>query len=253
MYYDLEKKERIKAGDLFRTNEGCDALVVEYNGAKNIIVEFQDSHKHRRTVTAYNLKIGEVKNHYHPSVQGVGYIGHGKHKTSVNGKRSHSWEIFKDMMERCYSPTRLERFPTYEVCSVAVEWHNFQVFAEWYESDQFHGLDYHLDKDLLVIGNKIYSPDACAMVPIDINNIILNNESIRGDLPIGVGITKSGKYTATVKKFGKNFHIGVFETETAAYNAYVIEKEKHVKYVANLWRGKIDEKVYHALMNWTVE
>lgn len=55
MYYDLEKKERIKAGDLFRTNEGCDALVVEYIKSNNIIIEFQDKHRHKVRVEAAQL------------------------------------------------------------------------------------------------------------------------------------------------------------------------------------------------------
>lgn len=36
------------------------------------------------------------------------------------------------------------------------------------------------------------------------------------------------------------------------FNVYKREKERYIKEVAKKWKGKIDEKVYEALINWEV-
>lgn len=205
MYYDLEKKERIKAGDLFRTNEGCDALVVEYIKSNNIIIEFQDKHRHEVRVEAAQLRNGQVSNPYYPSVLRKGYRGVGKYKGYVGNVMSKEYQIWSGMMLRCYSPDYHKRFPTYLDTTVCEEWLNFQVFAEWYTNHEFYGLDYHLDKDILVRGNKVYSPEKCTLVPVEINGLLIDSGSIRGDCPIGVHrIDKSCSYVAYLKRYGED-------------------------------------------------
>ena len=45
---------------------------------------------------------------------------------------------------------------------------------------------WELDKDILVKGNKIYSPDTCCFVPKEVNTVFTKRQSKRGDYPIGV-------------------------------------------------------------------
>ena len=44
-----------------------------------------------------------------------------------------------------------------------------------------------------------------------------------------------------------------FNTESEAFNAYKEAKENHLRELANKWKGKIDERAYQALINYTVE
>lgn len=75
------------------------------------------------------------------------------------------------MLERCYSARYQERKPTYKGCSVCDEWLNYQNFAKWYDDNYYEikGEIMCLDKDILVKGNKIYSPENCVFVPNYIN------------------------------------------------------------------------------------
>ena len=51
---------------------------------------------------------------------------------------------------------------------------------------------------------------------------------------------------------GKSERLGLFNTEIEAFNAYKQAKETFVKEQAEKWKGKIDERAYNALMNYTV-
>ena len=44
-----------------------------------------------------------------------------------------------------------------------------------------------------------------------------------------------------------------FNTELEAFNAYKEAKENRLRELANKWKGKIDERAYQALINYTVE
>ena len=44
-----------------------------------------------------------------------------------------------------------------------------------------------------------------------------------------------------------------FNTELEVFNAYKEAKENHLRELANKWKGKIDERAYQALINYTVE
>lgn len=104
-----------------------------------------------------------------PTVYGIGYLGDIYDTTHI----AHS--TWAQMLRRCYSTEWHNRFPTYIGCSVCDEWHNFSTFAQDIENlDGYQQwLDYKtgktdvrmsLDKDLIVAGNKQYSPSTCCFV-----------------------------------------------------------------------------------------
>ena len=160
------------------------------------------------------------------------------------------YDVWHEMLRRCYCEKNLIRRPTYIGCTVDERWHNFQVFAEWYEENYIDG--FQLDKDILVKGNKIYGPETCCFVPLEINNLFCKTNSKRGVLPIGVGI-KGKKFKVTVKRFGIAKACGVYLTPIEAFNIYKIEKEKYIKEVANIWKDKITTETYNALINYNIE
>lgn len=47
--------------------------------------------------------------------------------------------------------------------------------------------------------------------------------------------------------------IGYFDNFNDAFLAYKKAKEAYLKEQAEKWKGKIDERAYNALMNYTVE
>lgn len=186
-------------------------------------------------------------------IYGIAYNSKGKHKSRQGKGTSPTYRAWRNMIERCYSPKSRQMAPTYLHCSVTKEWLNFQEFAEWYENDAFFGNGYQLDKDLLVPSNKLYHPDLCCLVPSQLNSILLARGNDRGKYPQGVCFYKPyGKYLAQLNAGGKKIHLGYFDTPKEAYQTYKIAKENYVKEVANEWRGRIDERVYEALMIWTL-
>lgn len=200
-----------------------------------------------------------VNNPYERNLFGVGYIGEGEFKVSLKRVYSPHYIYWMTMLKRCYSEKFQETSKTYMGCSVADEWHNFQNFAKWWE-ENFYEIDnetMHLDKDILVKGNKIYSPETCVFVPHTINTLFVKSDVARGKYPIGVCFVKGNK----TKKFkaqcsaGKREikFLGRFSTPEEAFYAYKTFKENVIKQIADEYIDKIPNKLYNAMINYKVE
>ena len=165
--------------------------------------------------------------------------------------------IGKDyVLVRCYSDKSKKKHPTYEGCEVSDNFKSYEYFYEWCHKQIGFGNDgFELDKDLLIKGNKVYSESTCVFLPQEINQLLVKSTASRGEYLIGVHWHNTNKtFVATVSKNkGKQEFLGYFKTELEAFNAYKTAKETFVKEQANKWRGKIDERAYNALMNYTVE
>ena len=112
-----------------------------------------------------------------------------------------------------------------------------------------------LDKDLLIKGNKVYSESTCVFLPKEINSVLIKCTASRGEHLIGVCWSNTHKaFKAQVSKNkGMQEHLGSFNTEIEAFNAYKTAKEAFIKEQANKFKSQIDERAYNALMNYTVE
>lgn len=161
-----------------------------------------------------------------------------------------STRYWHSMLRRCYSDKVHNLQPTYIGCSVCQEWHLFSNFKKWFDEHYVEG--WCLDKDILVKGNKVYSPETCCFVPNEIN-IIFSHKKRRMNLPRGVTLNKKGKYVARARIYGRETRIGQFSSSEEAFNAYKIAKEKWIKIVADKWKDQLDPKVYDALYNYQVE
>lgn len=141
---------------------------------------------------------------------------------------------------------------TYKDVIVCDEWLNFQIFSKWFNENWRPYMDktWQLDKDILVKGNKIYSPETCCFVPHEINSLFMSTKNKRGFYPIGVNKERD-KYRVRIG--GSRKHIGIFKTPEEAFQAYKIVKEQHIKETADKWRGQITEDVYKAMYNYQVE
>ena len=186
-------------------------------------------------------------------IYGVGTNSGGKYKT--NGKMTNAYKAWQNMLRRAYCPKLHAVSPTYVSCSVADEWLDYQDFAEWFEAHEYSDCGYQLDKDLLVISNKVYGPETCCFVPQELNSLFLDRGAARGDLPQGVSWYKQkGKYRAMVGVDDKKQeHLGYFDTPQEAHQAYKKAKEAHVKRKALKWQDRIADDVFEALMQWTLD
>ena len=90
------------------------------------------------------------------------------------------------MLTRCYSKKYLESYPSYIGTSVCSEWLSAKAFRKWMEQQDWHGKC--LDKDIIVPGNKLYSPETCAFVLPATNSFVIACDARRGDYPIGVSL-----------------------------------------------------------------
>ena len=194
-----------------------------------------------------------MKNPNHLSFLNVGYIGQGKYKTKTDTGCSDAYIKWKNILNRCHYKKYQEKQPTYIGCTIIKEWYNFQNFAEWHEQNwKPHMEGWQLDKDILLKGNKMYSPETCCFVPLQINMLFVKANSKRGRLPIGVSKT-GDKFQARIHINGKIINLGSFKTTEEAFNAYKTAKENYIKEVADKWRGQITEQVYNVLISYKVE
>jgi len=151
----------LNTSKIYDSNSFGQFKVLNYINCNSVEIQFLDT-GHITTTYAGQIRSGAVKDKLAPSVYGVGFIGEGDHKPSVNGKDTKTYITWRDMLARCYSTKRQAAHPTYIGCTVVDEWHNFQNFANWFDENHIDG--YALDKDMKVDGNKIYSPDTCKFI-----------------------------------------------------------------------------------------
>ena len=258
-----QKNERL--GETRKNKEslgGYEMKIIKYNGYKDIIVEFQDEHKAKIHTTYQHFEKGDVKNPYYPSIYGVGYIGKGKYKITINNKKTDAYKVWYGMLQRCYDPYMLNKCPTYIDCYVCEEWHNFQNFAKWFYKNYYEveGEKMHLDKDILVKGNKIYSPETCIIVPERINTLFVKCDKSRGDYPIGVDewsnkINGDKWLKVRCSTLEKRKHLGYFPINRPfqAFTVYKNFKENYIKDVADKYKKIIPIELYDAMYRYEVE
>ena len=245
--YSKNIKNRI--GDERVMNNGLVAIILGFTSSGDSKIEFEDGYK--KTVPYSSFLSGAVKNPYHASICGVGYIGEGmfNDKDDLNSC-SKSYSVWRSMIERCYDENKRSSNITYSDCCVCAEWHNYQNFAVWFETNYIKGLA--LDKDLLVKGNRIYSPDACCFLPRLINSALTTKHSDNtNDGFTGVKKEQNG-FSCQLNNYEKSIYKGIYLTAELAYEAYKKHKEDYVHGLAEEYKDVLTILVYNALKNWKV-
>ena len=254
----LSSKAEERVGETKTMNCGEIAIIVNYACYNDITVKFKTTGELVKT-TYSCFKKGLVKSHFTPSVYGVGIIGNEK-TIDENGKTTKSYSVWHSMLWRCYSDECHKTRPTYKGCTVCEEWLNYSNFKKWFNDNYYEidGEQMALDKDILVKGNKIYSPNTCVFVPKDINMLFTKRDKARGKYPIGVYFNKNAnKFIAkcntfyNVKKQQK--YLGYYNTIEDAFKVYKESKEANIKQVADYYKDKIPNKLYEAMYNYKVE
>jgi hypothetical protein len=166
------------------------------------------------------------------------------------------YATWTQMLTRCYSERYIKATPTYKDCVVCDEWKRYSNFEKWFKDTSNGYRDgYCLDKDIIVKGNKVYSPDTCCFVPNEINALFIKHDGKRGKYPIGVS-AHNKKFCARINVFQKgSVWLGSFNTSEEAFVAYKQAKESYIKDMAQKYfnEDKITKRVYDALMRYEVE
>lgn len=136
----------------------------------------------------------------------------------LNASKYRWYKIWQEMLRRCYDLKLIQKYPTYNGCTVDDNWLYLSNFKEWYE-DQGDVSQLFLDKDFLYPGNKIYSKERCILIPNALNALITKSNSIRGQYPIGV-VKKGNRYIARCKNRKELITVGSYLTPEDAYAAY---------------------------------
>ena len=166
------------------------------------------------------------------------------------------------MLERCFSQSWKERYKTYEDSLCCEDWRYFSAFKLWAQDQPWQGND--LDKDLLVFGNKEYSPETCIFIPPMINKALRIVRTGK-NLP---GVSFQSKSWSMVNGLKKPWmakcyslrdgnagtYLGNYSTEKEAHNAWRSAKAEALREWAELWKhepsmvGSFSEKAYNALI-----
>lgn len=146
---------------IYTSNNCGEFQIVKYICAKNVTIKFIKTGTIIKT-RADKVRNGKIKDYISPTVFNIGFIGKGNYKAHVGAKNTKAYSVWFEMIRRCYCSNSLKNNPTYRGCSVTKEWFNFQNFAVWFYENYIDG--YHLDKDIKINGNKVYSADTCMFV-----------------------------------------------------------------------------------------
>lgn len=136
------------------------------------------------------------------------------------------YKSWVDMVGRCFSARIKENNKTYLECTLCNEWLSFTAFREWAESQDWHGKQ--LDKDLLVDGNKHYSPETCVFISRELNSALTYFKTTKNKKTGAFFHRRIGKFTAACKNpFTRKLeHIGVFDDENSAHKAWLNRKRE---------------------------
>ena len=241
-------------GKVCKSKSSGDFKILKYNGTANVEIQFLKT-GFETVARLGDIRNGEVKDPYSASVYGVGILGT-KYLTTINGVNTKEYDLWADMLRRCYSDGFKKQHPTYEGCKCSENFKSYEYFYEWcHKQIGFAVEGFELDKDLLTKGNKVYSESTCVFIPTEVNTLLTKSTASRGEHLIGVYWCNKGKaFKAQVSKSkGKRKHLGLFNTEIEAFRAYKVAKESFVKEQAEKYKSQIDPRAYEALMNCTVE
>ena len=217
---------------------GLKAKIISVKDSNNVEILFEDGY--RTTISATQFNKGMVKNPFIKSVYGIGYLG----ATVVDKK---SYEKWSSMISRCYND-KCTNYKNYGAKGITVceEWHCYANFKKWYDENvyEIEGERIHLDKDILIKGNKIYSPETCIFVPQRINILFREFENKFPTLEE----RSNGTFAIRIRMNGISKRISGFETKEKAWGYYLKEKQQIIKNIAEEYKDKVPIKLYNRLI-----
>lgn len=180
--YSRDNKSRIAnsiIGTIYDTNQGNKILITSYEGRSGVGYEFLNvKYPCSGISTMQNIKNGQVRYPYTENEYG-GIYGDGKYSARENGKKTIYYQRWMGIL------FRISCSPLYRGVKIHDSWKFFQIFSEWLDNQYLLYNKYNLSIDNLVIDKdfgslklpnymKIYSPETCNLIPMQLNNQIIN-------------------------------------------------------------------------------
>lgn len=241
----------LRAGQVFKTNEGGTFKIVKVLAGKLVRIKHNDRHGHEMEVYNRCVLKGSISNPYSRNLQGVGFLGVGKHIAHTDKKTTEVYEKWQSIIQRCYNPYKLDKHRKFMNHTVCDTWHSFQDFAEWYTQLEYTDCNYQLVKNLIDLENTVYDATHCFLIPKSISMSLALAK--HGKYPYGIKFNKAkGKYQVVLHKKSTGGALTSYDTLKQAIAGYVDHKEQHVKELANEWRNVISNRTYIALMSWKI-
>jgi hypothetical protein len=244
---------KVKIGDVFSSKNYGDYLVIKRTSKKDITIQFLNT-GYVKTICSESVSKGSIKDPYCPSVYGVGYCGVGPYPLSYynNGKKANTpaYEVWLGRMKSCYGESKSSHL--YVGATICKEWHNFQNFAKWfYEQVKLYGKGGSVDKDLLHLGNKHYSPETARYVPNAVNSLFTGASGKTAGVHFCnnkrkyIAQIQRGELTASGKK--KQSYLGAYANYEQAEQAYIEAKLLHVKEIALKYQEQLPPDLFYKL------
>jgi hypothetical protein len=167
------------------------------------------------------------------------------------GTNYRAYNKWQQMLRRVFTIGWHNWKPTYKDCTIDPAWLIFSNFKKWYDEQPLAGQYCELDKDIIIQGNKHYSPETCVLVTAEINTLMRSYG--KGKLLRGVTSIRKGKrFKATLTANKEVFKLGEFDTEIEAHQAYVHAKEANIQKVAHerYAQGLICARTHQGLLNY---
>ncbi len=96
---DVSRKDCV--GKVCKSKSSGDFKILKYNDSGNVEIQFLKT-GFETTAKFTAIRSGNVKDRYQPSVYGVGVLG-AKYPSKVNGVLTKEYELWRNMLGRCYS------------------------------------------------------------------------------------------------------------------------------------------------------
>ena len=160
------------------------------------------------------------------------------------------YQKWYSMLSRCYLPSQLKRRSSYESSFVCDDWFYASNFISWLDSQDWEGND--LDKDLLIFGNQLYSPDTCLFIHPTVNKFLIDSPSKPRIHMIGAAWNADrGKFRALCHNplTGIRERLGTFNTDLEAHLAWKARKIELARELVE--KGYVtEERVAQALLTY---
>lgn len=263
----MARSRKVFVGEVYRNKEGFQYEIVAYKNALEVTIKWLDCGT-LQVCSAHDAHRGTLKYLNRPSVFGIGYLGYGRFVPGE--RRMEAWQErinpvlhrhWRHVLERTIAGRDIKR---YEDCQVVEEWYNFQNFCEWAIKQknstrkEENGRLWHLDKDMVSRGNRLYCPELCVFLPNEVNAFYTKKEIGNTGYP-GVNYIKPGSknakegYIARCCIGEERKYLGYYYSPEQAFEKYRQCKEAAARELANKWEGEIDPRVIEYLATFKLD